>query len=327
MKNNKDFGELSQVVNLREHWEDEAEDFTPWLAKEENLNFLGDAIGINLETVGIEQKVGNFNVDILAKDADMEEDNNVIIENQLEKTDHDHLGKLLTYASGYSAKAVVWITKKFNEEHKRALDWLNEKSSEDVDFFGLEIELWKIGDSKVAPKFNLVSKPNGWFKKLRLSRNLQQLTPKQKQKLEFWEKFNEYMEGNETFTLRSPRPAYWHVFSIGKSGYSIHFNIVSRTKKITCFLCIKNKTNGFNRLEKDKEMIEQEFGAKLEWQYTQGLKSSKILKQRTGDFTNKDEWEDLFKWCKETAENFYKTFSHRIKNLNYEEDEEEESAA
>ena len=147
-------------VDLREAWASESSGFTPWLAQEESLQLLGEAIGIELELESQEKNVGPFRADILCKDTAT--DNWVLIENQLEKTDHSHLGQLLTYAAGLNAVTIVWIAERFTEEHRAALDWLNEHTDETINCFGLEIELWRIGDSTIAPKFNIISQPNDW---------------------------------------------------------------------------------------------------------------------------------------------------------------------
>jgi len=149
-------------VDVREVWKDEAGGFTPWLVKEDNLALLADTVGIELELEATEKDVGPFRADILCKDT--VDGHWVLIENQLEKTDHTHLGQLLTYAAGLKAVTIVWIAKHFTEEHRAALDWLNEITDDRFNFFGLEIELWKIGESPTAPKFNMACKPNEWTK-------------------------------------------------------------------------------------------------------------------------------------------------------------------
>ncbi len=156
-------GRLQQVA-LREAWANEARDFTPWLAQQENLSLLGEAIGAELEPHEEESSVGPFRADILCRD--LGSDSWVLIENQLERTDHKHLGQVLTYTDGLDAVTVVWVAEKFTEEHRAALDWLNQHTTEDIAFFGLEVELWKIGSSEMAPKFNVVSKPNSWTKEM-----------------------------------------------------------------------------------------------------------------------------------------------------------------
>ena len=147
-------------VELRSVWQSEASHFTPWLAQEENLQLLGEAIGLELELEAQEKDVGPFRADILCRD--MATDEWVLIENQLERTDHTHLGQLLTYAAGLQAVTIVWIAPRFADEHRAALDWLNERTDDTINLFGLEVELWRIGDSQVAPKLNIISQPNSW---------------------------------------------------------------------------------------------------------------------------------------------------------------------
>lgn len=143
-------------IDLRNAWLSESSSFTPWLAESANMKLLGDAIGIELEVEAQEKDVGPFRADILCKDTAT--GHWVLIENQLERTDHTHLGQLMTYAAGLDAVTIVWLAQRFTEEHRAALDWLNRVTDERINFFGLEIELWRIGDSPMAPKFNVVSK-------------------------------------------------------------------------------------------------------------------------------------------------------------------------
>ena len=158
----KQLGRLQQIRDIKKYWEREATDFTPWLAKNENLSLLGDTIGIDLELEAQEKNVGPFRADILCRDTANSQW--VLIENQLEKTDHTHLGQLITYAAGLHAVTIVWLSARFTDQHRSAIDWLNEITNESFSFFGLEIELWKVDDSLPAPKFNIVSKPNDWSK-------------------------------------------------------------------------------------------------------------------------------------------------------------------
>ena len=154
-------------VSLREAWPHEAADFTPWLAKPENLELLGAAIGMKLELEAEEKSVGPFRADIVCRD--LVRGAFVLIENQLECTDHSHLGQLLTYAAGLEVTTIVWIAKSFTDEHRAAIDWLNNKTPSDISLFGLEIEVWRIGDSAMAPKFNIVCQPNDWSRSVTAS--------------------------------------------------------------------------------------------------------------------------------------------------------------
>ena len=157
------FGALERIAASSEAgWRHEAHDFTPWLA--ENLELLGNELGLALELTGREHAVGRYSLDLLLSDADGRV---VIVENQFARTDHDHLGKLLTYAAGTDAGVVIWIAESLTQEHAAALEWLNDVTDDRVGFFGVELELLRIGDSLPAPHFRVVVQPNDWKKKTR----------------------------------------------------------------------------------------------------------------------------------------------------------------
>ena len=159
-----------QKVPLREVWPHEAHDFTKWLAEEQNLATLGMAVGIELELIETESSVGSFNVDIYAQESGT--GRKVIIEHQLEDTNHDHLGKVITYAAGKGAEVVIWVVAHARDEHRQAIEWLNQHTDSDFGFFLVEVELWKIGDSLPAPRFGVVEQPNEWTKTVKLSEGL-----------------------------------------------------------------------------------------------------------------------------------------------------------
>jgi hypothetical protein len=203
----KKLGRL-EPVNLREYWQDEARDFTNWLAEELNLALLSDTLGMDLELEGIEVSVGPYKADIVARD--LSSDSRVVIENQLEKTNHDHLGKMLTYASGLDATMMIWIAKEFSEEHRRAFDFINEQASPNLQCFGLEIELWKIGDSPPAPQFKIVSSPNEYTSEIKTGTPTGNLTETKVLYLELWNGFKQYCGENGTsLKIRKPRPQHW----------------------------------------------------------------------------------------------------------------------
>src|SRR5262245_4847212 len=154
-----------EKINLRDYWSREATEFTPWLAEPENIRLLGETLRLDLEVDRTEADVGPFRADILCRDLDS--NTSVLIENQLERTDHTHLGQIITYASGLDAARIVWVAPTFTEEHRSALDWLNRVTGEHLHFFGVEVELWRIGNSPAAPRFNVVAKPNDWVKTVR----------------------------------------------------------------------------------------------------------------------------------------------------------------
>ena len=157
-----------EAVPLREAWPDEAQNFTPWLAEEENLAQLGEALGLSLELSSVEKQVGPFAADILARDITSHQW--VLIENQLTATDHRHLGQILTYAAGLDARTIIWVAESFREEHRAALDFLNNATKDDFKFFAVQVELFRIGQSSLAPRFSIIAKPNNWNRKTSLAK-------------------------------------------------------------------------------------------------------------------------------------------------------------
>jgi hypothetical protein len=183
---------LLERVPLREVWNNEAAHFTPWLAQPTNLELLGKALGMELAGDRTEATVGGFSADIVARSAT---DNSVVlIENQLEQTDHTHLGQILTYLAGLEAKTVVWVAQRIRDEHRAAIEWLNTNTAEAFRFFAIEVELWRISGSPPAPRFNIVVKPNDWA---RVERAKQAQAPAGEdgpRYLAFWTGFKEWLE-------------------------------------------------------------------------------------------------------------------------------------
>ena len=305
-----DLGKLEKV-DLRTAWKHEATDFTNWLAKEENLNSLSDEIGVDIKLIQTEASVGKFNVDILA-----EEENTgrkIIIENQLEATDHDHLGKIITYASGHDAEIILWIVKDVRDEHKQAIDWLNNHTDEDTNFFAIKMELWKIGDSSPAPKFQIISKPNDWAKSLK-SNTGGQLTETKVMQLAFWDKFKEFVQDKKSILrLRKPRPQHWYDISIGNSNAHISLTLHSQNGKIGCEIYINHDQELYSALEKYKTDIEKELNDKLIWMPLEGKKATRIRLLTDADLYKTGDWEEYFEWLKSEAELFQKIFSKYIK--------------
>ena len=149
-------------INPRKIWAHEALDFTQWMVREENIGVLCEELQINISNVRAEASAGRYNVDIVGDEIDSSR--KVVIENQLESTDHKHLGQLLTYASAFDASIIVWVVTDYTEEHRQAIDWFNRNMPESISFFLVQIEVYRIGNSDPAPKFNIVCEPNNWGK-------------------------------------------------------------------------------------------------------------------------------------------------------------------
>ena len=325
--------ELERLIKvpLREFWSNEASDFTPWLADEENIGLLGEAIGVELEVEERERNVGPFSADILCKDTVT--DSWVVIENQLERTDHIHLGQLLTYAAGLEAVTVVWIAERFTDEHRAALDWLNEITAEELSFFGLEIELWRIGDSPMAPKFNMISHPNDWTKTVSRISPTKELTSANQLYLEYWTALQNLLEErNDVVKSIKPLPRNWLGFGIGRSKFRLDASASVRDKWICVSLTLKgpNAKPHFYLLERDKADIEEEIGVELEWDEKDGWERSEIdLSLYETDLEDRQDWNRQHEWLCEQLETFHRVFSRRVKELDAsdylpEEDETDE---
>jgi hypothetical protein len=319
----KTLGRL-QKVELREAWTSESSGFTPWLAQEENLNLLGEAIGIELELESQEKDVGPFRADILCKDTAT--DNWVLIENQLERTDHSHLGQLLTYAAGLNAVTIVWIAERFTAEHRATLDWLNERTDEKINLFGLEIELWRIGDSPIAPKFNIISQPNDWSRTVQKAASGSGEVSAHKQlQLKFWTAFKQHMEAKGSFVrCQKPLPQHWTNYAIGRSGVHLD-SIVSLWNSETglkgpeirteLYLNGPNAKLEFAALEKQKESIEAALGFSLIWHNPEGKAACRLYSRQNSDFLNETLWPEQFEWLRTRLETMHKVFAPIVRNL------------
>ena len=322
-----------EKVDLRSEWSDEARHFTPWLAEESNLDLLGDTIGIELELAGTEKSVGPFKADILCKDT--VEDRWVLIENQLERTNHPHLGQLLTYAAGLNAVTIVWIAEEFADPHRSALDWLNEITAEGIHFFGLEIELWRIGDSKAAPKFNVVSKPNDWSETVSSAAEGEELSEIKKLQREYWAELKKYIEEhNNRVRPRTPKPRHWASYAVGRSRCRLTARVNSRDNLIGVQLLLTDSVEAeplFRLLKEEREKIDAEVGVELDWQPKPNKKRFVIDHTWSADPTDRDQWPEQHRRLAETLEAFHEAFAPRLKRLEPEdwspvEDVKEESA-
>tara|TARA_R110002126_G_scaffold1402_2_gene7952 strand:+ start:27197 stop:28186 length:990 start_codon:yes stop_codon:yes gene_type:complete len=308
-----------EKVQPRAIWEKEDRDFTPWLAEAENISLLGDTIGLDLQVEAVEKDVGPYRADILCKDANTA--NWVLVENQLEKTDHVHLGQLMVYAAGLHAATIVWIADRFTEEHRAALDWLNEITSGDINFFGLEVELWRIGESMAAPKFNVVSKPNDWSRSLnRTARQLDtDLTPTKQLQLEYWQSFTGLMtDRGGSVKPTKPHPQHWINFSVGRTGFNLYAIANTRDKRISIGLWISDAEAEayFQLLLEDRAAIETEIDSSLLWVGDESRKSRGVRLDHDGhDPTDKSSWKQQHEWLYETLQRFHSAFSVRVKGL------------
>lgn len=299
---------LEEIKDLREVWPNEARDFTPWLARDDNVSLLSEAIGIDIVIEEPESPVGSFSLDLLAK----EEGTNrtVVIENQIEDTNHDHLGKLITYASGKDAKVIIWVTKHAREEHRSAIEWLNNHTDEELGFFLCEVKLYRIGNSDIAVKFEVVEKPNDWVKAIKASDSLK---PNHQRRLEFWKGFNEYAYADKQFSKafrpRKPTTNAYMDFSMGSSAYHLAINqIVKRGGELTAELYIFDDKELFHTLYSHRESIESELGFPLDWRELPNKTASRIIVTKPADLEDRTLWEQDYDWIMETLLKMKKVF-------------------
>ena len=302
-------------IDLRTIWASESSDFTPWLAKEENIALLSDAIGMDLEVESQEKNVGPFRADILARD--LATNHYVLIENQLEQTNHNHLGQIMTYAAGLDAFSIVWIAKSFTEEHRAALDWLNRITDENINFFGIEVEVVQIGDSLPAPQLNVVAKPNDWSKSVKSSASSSALTETKIKQQEYWTALRSYvLKNGSPFKVQKPLPQHWTNVALGKSNFylSLNVNSVNRTISINFEMSGTNAKRHFDALrEMYEEDSQNKISTNLDWLRLDDKKVSMVKLSQSFNFLDADSHEQQFAWFLEYTQKFIKYFQPKIK--------------
>lgn len=305
-------GKIKKITDLRSVWAHEEYDFSSWLSEEENLALLSDAIGIDIVLEELESAVGGFSVDLYASEEGT--GRRIIIENQLEDTNHDHLGKIITYASGKDASVVVWIVKRARDEHRQAIEWLNQHTDEQIGFFLVEIELWQIDDSAYAPMFKVVERPNDWAKEIKKVSATSNAT--QQARLEYWTAFNNYAFGNKAFAKefkqRKPSTDHWMSLSIGSSACGMSILRLQQHSQIGVELYISDDKELFRSLYERKEEIEADVGAKLDWRELPEKKASRILIKRNANLTDEQEWPQQFEWIMDNLVRMKKAFKKYI---------------
>ena len=307
-----------EKVDIREVWENEARDFTPWLAH--NLSALGKALGLDLELQTQEASVGGYSLDILARDVG--NGRPVVIENQLGSTDHTHLGQLLTYAAGFDANVIIWIAKEFRDEHREALDLLNHRTGEDTEFFGVEIELWKIDESRPAVNFNLVSTPNEWRKHTAgTGRARGTVSEKMGRYREYFQGLIDTLREDHRFTnARKGQPQSWYSFSSGITGftYGANFNADGRVRVELYIDSGEQERNKriFDLFEDQRESFESKLEKSLVWERLDNKRASRISVRRPGSIDDGSETlAEIQGWTVEKLLAFKQVFGPKLAEL------------
>lgn len=297
-KNSKSFGQLKSKP-ISSSFPKEAVDFTPWLAGEDTLNqYLGPILNLSFSNVRVEVAVDESRIDILAED---EDGSKIIIENQYGKTDHDHLGKLITYASGVEARYIIWITEKSKQNHQKAIDWLNDNVCEDIHFFLLEAEILQIDDSKPVPKFNVVVTPNDWSK---TSKYIARDNPQAESFHAFWYRLCQVATDRPDLKVSwsrwSPTRQSWMNASAGLAEGHLVARQALRGRRISMEFYIGDDKDTFDRLYDKREEIEAALGYQLDWRRLNNRKCSKAI--LFGDYLENED--NRMDWFIKRAEEF-----------------------
>ena len=307
-----------ELVALRDVWPNEASDFTPWVA--EHITELGEALGIPLEIGETESPVGSRSLDILATDTGSGRP--VIIENQLDYSDGDHLSRLLIYAAGKDADVVIWIAREFEEEHWLVLQWLNQRTDTRTKFFGVAIEVWRIDGSPPAPYFRVVAAPNDWRK-----RNINDRRPASPRGMR--RRYRDFRVGlEERLGLESELPFEpgidhnnpWLLISDAHGlRYSVDFRnliYISIQMDTRSNQSLEWCHSAFDRLARDRDCIESALG-QLEWtRRWQGKRGSQIASHYSRRFPDAlDSWTEVYSWVIERYSRFREVFEPYRKEL------------
>jgi len=324
MKNPTKISRLESVP-IREVWVGEATDFTPWLALEENLELLGEELDMKLVLEAVEQRVGSFYADIVCRDAT--DGSVVLIENQTQPTDHKHLGQICTYAGQLKASKIVWIAEYIRDEHREALEWLNNISDDEHSFYAVQVQAWKIDNSAPAPKFEVLARP------ALLTRETQKAVKKiaSKDLSERQLKWKGYWDGfldkaRDKIPSSRSRVSYqgnWQTV-LGRSGIGagyIEFNVAASQTYVRteCYIGGTTAKLVFHALLEKRDEIEKKFGSKLTWEEKPGKQDSRVAAYMEGekvDFETKSESQQI--WLVENTCKLIDAILHHTDNLDLE---------
>lgn len=281
-----------QSVDPRSVWPHEAHDFTPWLL--EHADHLADVLGIELELTAAEHPVGGFSLDLIGQD--VTNDCTLIVENQLTTTDHLHLGQLLTYAAGTDAATVVWMATEFRDEHRQALDFLNEIAGDDARFFGIEVTVVRIDESSPAPLFRLAAKPNDWRSQLvSATRAARRSGGRSPLYFAFWQRLFEEAAARSTpwYRPRKPQPSNW--VDLHRLGSGVHYSIsFAQGGRLQVQLYIdtgdgERNLSVLHGLQQHSAEIEAKFGEPLDWLELPNRRACRVASLWPGDITDEAE--------------------------------------
>jgi hypothetical protein len=307
----KQLGKLEKV-DLRDVWKHEATDFSAWLALPENLDALAEQLGIEIEPIGTEVSVGRFKIDILAKEPNTGE--HIIIENQLEPTNHDHLGKVITYAAGLDARYLIWIVRDVLPEHLKAIEWLNDHLDDAICCFLIRIEVWQIGESMPAPRFEIISTKNAWVASLKKTTSTE-VSPLKIRQQQFWSEFCDYIRRKDpNMKLHKPAPQHWLNFSMGSSMAGLATTMNTQKNRFSTEIYIANNKTLYSYLRDNEEEIQSELGGTVDW-FEANVAAGMNLYYLVDDVFNESRKEEYFEWLYSNLVKFRNLFTPYIQEF------------
>ena len=318
-----------EEIDIRSVWKNEASDFTPWLLA--NAEYLGEILGIDVELDEKEKAVGDFSLDLIGRD--ISNACVLIVENQLSETDHKHLGQLLTYAAGTDAATIIWVAPSFRDEHRRALNYLNDKSSGDVRFFGVEVRVVRIGNSSPAPMFHLVSKPADSGNQVAISGDANGLSPQREKYRMFWAKYLEavHLSHPNITNVRSAATRTFAHMNYLRRGVTLVLGFIAPKSRIFAeiYIDLKSKSKNLDvllTLKASQQDIEKEMGSELFWDEIPGKRACRIRILHDGHIDDVSKHVEMIQWLMEAQVGLKKVFRPRLEALSSEIWDREDSA-
>ncbi len=307
-------GKKTRVQDIRSVWKKE-NDFSDWLVTEDGMSLLSEELGIEVENLRREVRAGDYPCDIVGNLLG-DEHHVVVIENQYGKTDHDHLGKLLTYAAVHKATTGIWVSETISDDHRKVIDWLNENTPDNVNLYLVGLKLYRIGDSPVAPQLDVVCRPN-YEVKVTSGNQTPGEIERRTWRRDMWTRIIETVAATKpTFRLQKPQGEYWSSISIGKSGFSVNMILNVKNKNIGIELYISTDWTdiAFRALYEQKDEVEDVLGA-LDWQPLEGKKSARIILVTDIDPKDPDRQDEVDAWFADNVQRFYDVFKDRVARL------------
>lgn len=308
-------GRRERILDIRQVWRRESE-FSDWLATDEGIAFIGEELGLEIENLVRESRPGDYPCDIVGNLLG-DENHVVVIENQYGKTNHDHLGKLLTYAAVHQAMTGIWVSESISDDHRQVIDWLNENTPPNINLYLVSLKLYRIGSSPVAPQLDVVCRPNLAVKEKKSNRSAPE-KERHSWRLRMWGDIHDAIRAvNPPFRLQRPGVDHWSIISIGRSGFHLSMLLTPKSNSIGIhlYIMVPWKSDAFQALVVQKDAIEAELGASLQWLPIPGKKVARVLLEANIDPRMPENEQRVRDWFATYTVRMYEVFKPRVAYL------------